>query len=168
MGIKSTITNKQGETFDSVYQEGNPLENLEGVTLSGVGACCFCNGKLVVVKSRNEWGMPGGGIESNENYEHAIEREILEEANMIVTYKESFGYSDFFMKKGTFRHVFFFCTVEPKGDFKSDPDGDVSEIKLINPKDYKEYIKWGDVIDHIMTKVFQLKTQRDLEVNHAK
>jgi ADP-ribose pyrophosphatase YjhB (NUDIX family) len=157
MEIKSTITNKQGETFESVYHEGNPLENLEGITLSGVGTCCFYNDKLVLVKSRNEWGMPGGGIESGEQYENAIEREVLEETNMVVRYKESFGYSDFFMKKGTFRHAFFFCIVEPNGDFISDPDGDITEIKLIDPKDYKEYFNWGEALRVIIEKSLEIK-----------
>lgn len=161
MEIKSNITNKQGETFEAMYHEGNPLNKLEGITLSGVGACCFYKDNLVIVKSRNEWGLPGGGIEPNENYEQAIEREILEETNMVVAHKEPFGYSDFFMKKGIFRHTYFFCIVEPRANFKSDPDGDILEIKLIDPKDYKQYIHWGDTIDCIMEKALELKSDLD-------
>ena len=32
-----------------------------------------------------------------------------------------------------------FCLVEPIGEFISDPAGSVTEIKLIDPKDYKKY-----------------------------
>ena len=35
------------------------------------------------------------------------------------------------------------CLVEPYGDFVSDVDGDITEIKLIDPKDYKRYFDWG-------------------------
>ena len=51
-----------------------------------------------------------------------------------------------------------FCIVEPYGDFQSDPDGDILEIKLIDPSDYKEYIKWGETGDHLMKRALELKS----------
>jgi hypothetical protein len=47
--------------------------------------------------------------------------------------------------------------VEPIGEFKSDPDGDVTEIKLINPSDYKEYFDWGVIGDRIMEQALEIK-----------
>jgi hypothetical protein len=49
------------------------------------------------------------------------------------------------------------CIVEPYGDFESDPDSDISKIKLIDPKDYKEYIKWGEIGDHLITRALKIK-----------
>ena len=33
-----------------------------------------------------------------------------------------------------------FCVVEPYGEFVADPDGDITKIELINPKDYKNIL----------------------------
>jgi hypothetical protein len=49
------------------------------------------------------------------------------------------------------------CIVEPYGDFVSDPDGDITEIKLIDPKDYGQYVKWGEIGDYIVKRALELK-----------
>ena len=33
-----------------------------------------------------------------------------------------------------------------------DPDGDITELKLIDPADYKKYFDWGKIGDHIMQR----------------
>lgn len=158
MQLESTITNKQGETFKSMYHEGgDPTENLDGVILSGSGGHCFYGDKLVIVKSGNDWGFPGGGIEKGETWQEAVVREVKEEANMKVVRHELIGYQDFYMKKHTLRHVHSFCIVEPYGDFESDPDNDITEVKLIDPKDFKEYINWGEVGDYLMKRAVEIK-----------
>jgi hypothetical protein len=55
------------------------------------------------------------------------------------------------------------CIVEPDGAFVCDPDGDITKIELINPKDYKKYFDWGEIGDHIMQRSLELKAQMDLE-----
>ena len=35
--------------------------------------------------------------------------------------------------------------------------GDVTEIKLIDPKDIKQYFDWGEIGDHILTRALELK-----------
>lgn len=158
MQIESTITNKQGETFKSIYHEGeDPTENLDGVILSGSGGHCFYGDKLVIVKSGNEWGFPGGAIEQGETWQEAIVREVKEESNMKVLHQELIGYQDFFMKKHSLRHVISFCIVEPYGNFETDPDNDITEIKLIDPKDFKQYINWGEIGDRIMERAVELR-----------
>ena len=51
------------------------------------------------------------------------------------------------------------CIVEPYGDFiaDADPDGDITEIKLIDPKDYKQYFDWGEIGGRIMQRALELK-----------
>ena len=39
----------------------------------------------------------------------------------------------------------------------SDPDGDVTEVKLIDPKDYKIYFDWGIVGDRLMGWIILIK-----------
>jgi hypothetical protein len=41
MELKSTLTNKSGQTLDIVYKENDPLEDLEGKIFQGVHAFCF-------------------------------------------------------------------------------------------------------------------------------
>ncbi len=48
------------------------------------------------------------------------------------------------------------CIVKPYGPFVKDPDGDITEIKLIDPKDYKQYFDWGEVGDWIMERALVL------------
>ena len=41
----------------------------------------------------------------------------------------------------------------------SDPDDDITEIKLIDPKDYKQYFDWGENGDRIMKKAIEKLNQ---------
>jgi hypothetical protein len=52
------------------------------------------------------------------------------------------------------------CIVEPYGDFESDPDNDISEIKLIDPKDYKQYFDWKEIGDRIVKKAVELNKKK--------
>lgn len=144
------------------YKEGDPEENLGDIPLGGVRTFCFYEDKLVIVShGENVWTIPGGGIEKGETYQEAIAREVKEESNMNVLYTETIGYQDILtVKKNTYhRQVMAFCIVKPFGDFISDPDGDIVEIKLIDPKDYREYIKWGEVADYLIRRSAELLTK---------
>lgn len=159
MEIKSTLTNRSGQILKLVYREDNPLNDLEGKVLQGVHAYCFYNGKLVLVYAENKgyWTPPGGGIESGESVEEAVIREVREETNMKVLRQEFIGYQDVYQRDiygndQIVRQTRSFCEVEPLGDFISDPDGDITDIKLIDPLDYKKYFDWGIIGDRIMER----------------
>jgi len=51
----------------------------------------------------------------------------------------------------------FACKVEPIGSFVEDPDGSVTEIKEIDPKDYKQYFDWQTIGDHIINRALEFK-----------
>ncbi len=158
MQIKTQIENR-GETYHVTYEDEDPGQNLGESTLHGVHCFCFCEGKLVVVKNgRGEWTPPGGAIEKGETYTEAAEREIKEESNMRVLSMEYIGYQDvWFEKEKTLsRQARMVAIVEPYGEFESDPDGDILEIKLIDPQDYKEYVKWGEIGDHLMKRALEM------------
>lgn len=161
MEIKSTITNRAGQSLEVIYREDNPLKNLDGIILQAVHAFCFCDGKLVIVYSHSPekgyWTPPGGAIELRETIEEAVEREIKEETNMKVLYQELIGYQDLYEPNRIIRQTRSFCIVEPYGNFVSDPDGDITEIKLIDPKDYKQYFDWGVIGEHIMERALDMK-----------
>ena len=61
------------------------------------------------------------------------------------------------------------CFVEPYGDFVRDPDGgEITEIKLIDPKDYKQYFDWKEIGDHVMDRALQIKDQMQSGIDDVK
>lgn len=161
MEIKSQFKSLSGGMTDYVYREGvDPMIGLEDKILQAVHGFCFCGDKLVVVyaKNRNSWTPPGGGIESGETWEDAVLREVKEESNMKVLHQELIGYIDVYEKNGTIRQIRSFCIVEPYGEFTGDTDagGDITEMKLIDPKDYGEYVKWGEIGDWIVKRAIEM------------
>jgi ADP-ribose pyrophosphatase YjhB (NUDIX family) len=163
MEIESTLTNRAGQVLKVVYREGNPLKDLEGKILQAIHAFCFCGGKLVVIyqAEKGYWAVPGGGIEEGETYEEALVREVKEESNMKVLRQELIGYIDIYENTRIIRQTRSLCIVEPYGDFVSDPAGDVTEIKLIDPADYKQYFDWGEIGDRIMERAGEMKSELD-------
>lgn len=160
MEIKSTLTNRAGQELVIIYREDkDPNQDLEGKILQAVHGFCFYKGKIVVVYAENKgyWTLPGGGIEPGETYEEAIIREIQEESNMKVLHQELIGYQDIYEPDRIIRQTRSFCIVEPYGDFVSDPDGDITKIKLIDPKDFKQYVDWGKVGEHILKRAVEMK-----------
>ena len=161
MEIKSTLTNRDGEVFDVVYREDDPLKGLEGKVLQGVHGYCFYGDKMVLVyaEAKGYWTPPGGGIEEGESYEEATVREVLEETNMKVLAQYLIGYQDIYEPERIIRQTRSFCLVEPLGDFVSDPDGEITEIKLIDPSEYKQYFDWKEIGDRIMERALKMKEE---------
>ncbi|MFA6294896.1 MAG: NUDIX domain-containing protein [Candidatus Paceibacterota bacterium] len=159
MEIKSSLINRSGQKLNLIYREDDPLKDLDEKVLQAVHAFCFCDGKLVVVyaSEKGYWAPPGGGIEQGETYEDAVVREVKEETNMKVLSQKLIGYQDIYEPDRIVRQTRSVCLVEPYGPFVSDPDGDVTEIKLIDPADYKKYFDWGEVSERIMERALILK-----------
>jgi ADP-ribose pyrophosphatase YjhB (NUDIX family) len=164
MEIKSTLINPDGQTLPITYRDLDSLDELNGSKVKGVHAFCFCGDKIVIVYSeaKGHWGPPGGAVELGETAEEATVREVFEETNMRTLKQKLVGYLEAFEPEKTVqtRSV---CIVEPIGPFIADaaPEGDVTEIKLIDPQDYKQYFDWGIVGDHIMERALQIKEQMD-------
>ena len=158
MEIKSSLINRSGQKLDLIYREDDPLKDLEGKILQAVHAFCICDSKLVVVcaAEKGYWAPPGGGIEPGETYEEAVIREVKEETNMKVLSQKFIGYQDIYEPDRIVRQTRSVCIVEPYGPFVSDPDGDVTEIKLIDPVDYKQYFDWGNVGERIIERALSL------------
>ncbi len=160
MQIKSTLINRSGQKLDVFYTEEDPLKDLDGKILQCVHALCFSGDKLVVVfdENKNYWTPPGGGIEPGETFEEAVIREVKEETNMTVLKQQLIGYQDIYEPNRIVRQTRSVCIVEPAGEFVTDLDGDITEIKLIDPKDYKQYFDWGPVGDRLMEQALSLKS----------
>jgi len=162
--IKQTTTGPSGQEVKLVYREELPPENLEGEVPQDVLAYGFHGDKLVVVYSleRKSWVPPGGGIESGEHFKDAIIREVREEASMEVTRLETIGYQDIYEQgHKTRRIVYTFCEVNPLGDFQEDPGGDITEVKLIDPKEWRHVLpNWGEIGERAMARALELKEEK--------
>ena len=170
MQIKSTLTNRSGQVLDVVYNDIESELDFKDKNIHSAKAYCFYKDKLVVVyeTQKGYWDPPGGAVEPNEDVRNTVRREVQEETNMKVVKQRFIGYQEVFEPLKTLCQTRSVCIVETLGDFVKDPDGDISEIKLIDPKDYKQYFDWGEVGDRLMERALQAKAQMDLEMNYIK
>lgn len=157
MKIESTLINRSGQTLNVTYCDIDQEKELDNKKVRGVHAYCFCGDKLVIVyaEAKGYWTPPGGGVEAGESIEEAVAREILEETNMRVVRQEFIGYQDIFEPDKINTQTRHICLVEPVGEFISDPDGDVTEIKLVDPKNLKQYFDWGVIGDRLLKRALE-------------
>jgi 8-oxo-dGTP pyrophosphatase MutT (NUDIX family) len=119
---------------------------------------------MVVVYSTNDghgdmWILPGGSKEKGETYEQTLIREVQEETNMQVLSYLPIGVQKVINPDSTVDYQLrYVALVEPIGEFISDPDEDIKEIKLIDPKEYKQYFDWGEIGDRIVARALSLRT----------
>ncbi len=162
MTIHDTYTSKRtGKTWDIQYEELDSFDSIRHLPVNSEGALCFCDGKLVLVysQSRDVWEIPGGGREEGESFEDCIVREIKEESNMKVLELYPLGYDINTHSEAEVPHYVlrYAARVEPYGDFTGDgaEDSEITEIKLIDPADYKQYFDWGERSDAMMEKALK-------------
>lgn len=167
MEINSTLINQAGETIDIVYKDINNELDLGDKKIQGVHAYCFCGDKLVLVYTEKKgfWTPPGGRVEKGETVLDAVRREVKEETNMNVLHQRIIGCQDITEPQGVVSQTRSICIVEAFGPFLGDPNGDITKIELIDPKDYKKYFDWKEIGDHIMKRVVELKAEMEQEIN---
>ncbi len=167
MEIKSTLTNRSGKILEVVYRDVESEKDFDKKKISAVHAYCFYKDKLIVVYAADKgyWTLAGGGVEEGESAYDAVEREVKEETNMRVLKQHFIGYQDIFEPQGIVFQTRSVCLVEPHGSFIGDPDGDITKIELIDPKDIKQYFDWGVIGEHILQRALELKAQMSAEVN---
>jgi ADP-ribose pyrophosphatase YjhB (NUDIX family) len=161
MEIKSTLKNRSGQTLEVVYRDIDSFDELEGRKVKEVHAYCFSGDKLVIVyaEGKGYWTPPGGGVGPGETVEEAVAREVFEETNMRVLKQKLIGFQDISEPDRVVTQTRSVCIVEPVGPFiaDADPEEGVTEIKLIDPKDIKQYFDWGEVGSHILERALMLK-----------
>lgn len=160
MELNATHVNRAGQALKVRYVEGDPLEGIGQVVLQGVHAFCFLDDKLVIVKHPlSGWMPPGGRIEPGESYEEAVAREVKEETNMRVLRQALIGYQDINEPDQVIRQTRSVCLVEPDGPFVPSLGEEITEIKLVDPADYKKYFDWGEIGDRLMSRALELKSE---------
>ena len=160
MTITETRTVKSGVTYIVEYHDADNFDDLDKSKCTQSYGVCFCGDKMVIGfgGKKKDWGLIGGTIEPGETFEGTLVREIQEESNMKILKSKPVGYQKC---TDTRDNSFIFqlryvCIVEPYGPFVSDPAGGVTEIKLIDEKDYKQYFKWGKIVERIISRAVEL------------
>jgi ADP-ribose pyrophosphatase YjhB (NUDIX family) len=156
--IKSMMKTRQMGILPYIYRDLDSLDEIKDIKVDGAHAYCFCNDKLVLVyaEKKNSWSLAGGAIEECENVEEALVREIKEETNMKVLKQKIIGYQEVSEPDRIHIQTRSVCIVEPYGPFVSDLGGDITEIKLIDPADYKQYFDWGEVGEYVIQRALEL------------
>lgn len=161
--INDSFRSAKGDQWDIVYREVASFEDVRHLPMKSVGGISLYGDKMVLVYAakRLSWEMPGGGIKKDESIEKGFERELCEEANMRVLQLWPLGYDTLTNKKnGTIIYQMRVAAeVEPIGDFVADPDGDITKIQLIDPREYTRFFNWGKRSDVMMGKALRLLRQ---------
>lgn len=158
MYIESTIKTRALGVIPVVYEDIDTIQDLGIRTIKHVHAYCFYQDKIVIVwaEDKQYWTLPGGAIEMGETIEMAVAREVKEESNMKVVKQVLLGVQDIFEGENVISQTRSVCLVEPYGSFISDPDGDITQVKLINPSELKQYVDWGKIGDHLLQRALKI------------
>lgn len=157
-----------GKIYKLEYHDADSFDDLPTDRLKQIYGVCFYRDKFVIGfrGKKKTWGLIGGSIEKGETLEQTFSREIQEESNMRVLKWIPLGYQKVIPpEEKEFYQLRVACTVEPIGDFASDPDGSITKIKLVNPAEYKKYFYWGKIGDRIIERAVEIK-KKFLDKNH--
>lgn len=145
------------EEYKLIWHDADSFDMLKGKNITQVYGVCFYGKKLLIVKNNNKWSLPGGHMEGNETIEETLIREVREESNMKVIKSTPIGYQEVTKPDGNIDYQLrYFCLVEPIGKFVKDPADSVTEIKLIDPKEYKNYFDWGKIGERMIEKAINI------------
>ncbi len=152
----------KGKTYKLRYFDLNTFDHLPYEKCQQVYGVCFCKKRMVIVKGESEesgkgWGLVGGHVEKGEKFKETLRREIKEETNMKLLKSIPIGAQEVTSPKGKVFYQLRYCAiVKPIGKFEKDPDGSITEIKMINPKNYKKYFDWGEIGEKIIRRALDL------------
>lgn len=160
----------KGEKYILEYCDADNFENLPYQNCKQVYGVCFVGDNIVLVYGESGedgkgWGLVGGHVEKNETFEQTLTREVEEETNMSVEECQPIGVQKVISPTGEVSYQLrFVAKVKPLGEFVSDPGGSVTEIKIIDPNDYRKYFDWGEIGERIINRAIEIKNQSVTEL----
>jgi NADH pyrophosphatase NudC (nudix superfamily) len=122
---------------------------------------CFNNkGEILIGRNsyaaEGRWLLPGGRAEKGETPVRTLKRELLEEADIkIGKFKLLGGQRVDFLeeKKKPVFQLRFAAMIKEIMKQTPDPDnGQMWELKFVNPEEVNYYLQWGDILEHLVKK----------------
>lgn len=161
MNLINKYKGHAGVEYIFEYSDKDSFDDLDISKCTQAYGVCFYEDKIVIGYNgkKKTWGLVGGTIEKGETLEQTLVREIQEESNMEVLSCLPIGYQKVIDTRDNsfYYQLRYVCLVQPYGPFVSDPADSITEIKLINPMEYKEYFDWGSIGDRIVGRALELK-----------
>jgi len=161
MNITKKYHGVSGVDYIFEYSDADSFDHLDPSQCRQTYGVCFFKDKIIVVYhgKKGTWGLVGGTVEPGETLEQTLKREIQEESNMEVLNFLPIGIQKVIdtRDKSFFYQLRYVCTTRPYGPFISDPDGNITEIKLIDPLKYKDYFNWNKIREQIISRAIELK-----------
>lgn len=146
------------ECFDSIdISEINPIKQVQVV--------CFTNNdSIILYKHTGGWnGLPGGGIEENENWEDALKRELKEEAGVEAEKYGIIGYERVKTLDDP-ENVFYFlrcwAKVKELDYLQNDPDKKSLGRIVLDIKEASEKLGYGEK-GRVWIKLAREKIKKD-------
>ncbi len=166
--ITSKLTGSDNTKYLVEYCDADNFDDLPVDRVKQAYGVCFFEGKLLIGFGgmKKSWGLVGGSVEEGETYEQTLIREIKEESNTEVLSFLPIGYQKVTnIDNGkVIYQLRYVCKVKPYGEFVID-GGDgmsekgITEIKFIDPADYKKYFDWGEIGERIIKRAEELLEQ---------
>lgn len=160
MSITEEYVGKSEVKYIFEYEDVDSFDHLPLELCKQTYGVCFYGDKMVIGYGgqKQDWGLIGGSVEPGEELEETLAREIREESNMKVLLSRPIGYQKVTdTRDGKYYQLRYMCIVEPYGEFVADPDGGITEIKLIDPSDYKRFFDWGEIGERIILRAVELR-----------
>lgn len=162
--------NKEGKDYAAITERGNRYRlewkrDTEFLKLDKVkqvyGYLFDDEGRLLIVNPNSSWRLPGGGVEEkDDSYEDTLIRESMEEADAEIENLVPMGYIKVIpLEKNSQEEVHYLLryvgkVVKLNEQTIDEAIGEIGERKFIDPKNFLDYIDWGnlgmDILDYAM------------------
>jgi ADP-ribose pyrophosphatase YjhB (NUDIX family) len=156
--FKNAISHN-GQRCDVLYAHADTFDGIPDDLILKAHAVCFWDNKMLLV-NHPEWGIwsiPGGTRELGESIEKTMTREIQEETNCKVLNYRPISYQKIVTHDNDVHYrLQYICNVEPLGEFKFDPAGNINKILWIDPNDYGKYIENKEIREAVLQRAISV------------